>query len=232
MRISLASAAAAAVISTFASADLSMSGYLWGGGFPGPSNETVTELDSQGGTGGGTTGGGLGESSISVAVNTSGATTTLALSGFARHPDSGAGHTTAFSSDRDGFGSEGLLITLDQAMDFSIINSSFATSFAPGFGPVSITPARLTAVSGFVDSSDGLSGRLAAGTYLLDIFISGFAFDGFNVPSWAGYQPLIEAGNGVEFSNLNWSLNMTAVPAPGGVVVGALALMGCSRRRR
>jgi hypothetical protein len=208
-----------------------MSGHIWGGGFPGPSNESFTPIGNQGGTGGGTTGGGFGSASISVAVDTIGTTTNIVLSGSANHPDANNGHTTAFTRNPNTFQSQGLLISLDQAMDFSIINSSFATSFAPGFGPVTITPARLTAVSGSVDSSDGLSGRLAAGTYLLDIYITAFA-DDFGSPSWSGYQPLVDAGNGVQSSTLAWSLNMTAVPAPGGVVVGALALMGCSRRRR
>ncbi|MBM4100187.1 MAG: hypothetical protein FJ260_09595 [Planctomycetes bacterium] len=224
----------AALIAHAAAAGLSLSGHIWGGGFPGPSQESFSAINSQGGSGGGTTAGGFGRAGMTVAVALAGEAASIHVTGSAQHPRGGNGHSSSYTRNPETFSPEGLLLTIDGESDFAITNNSFAIPFLSQFmstGFFEITPARLTAVSGTITSTDGLSGRLSAGTYRLDLFISAFGFPSY-LPEWAGYQSILDLGRGVQSASMSWTLSMTPVPAPGPLAVAVAAVSVKVLRRR
>ena len=220
---------ASAVISVAAHADFSLSGHVWGGGFPGPSEESFSPINSQGGTGGGTTAGGFGRASVTVETAQSATASTIRLRGSAGHPDASVGHTSAYTRDPSTFDPQGLLLTLTSAANFSMANSSTATTFesAGSSETFGITPVRLTAVSGVITSTDGLTGSLSEGTYRLEIVVAAFARGNAEyLPSWAGYQDVVDTELGAASAKLDWTLSMTPLTCPGdlnlsGAVTGA-----------
>lgn len=224
----------AALIAHAAAADLTLSGHIWGGGFPGPSQESFSAINSQGGSGGGTTAGGFGRAGMTVSVALAGEAASIRVTGSAQHPDDSNGHSSSYTRNPETFSPEGLLLTIEGESDFAITNNSFASPFPSQFtstGFFGITPARLTAVSGTITSTDGLSGRLSAGTYRLDLFISAFGSPSY-LPEWAGYQSILDLGQGVQSASMDWTLSMTPVPAPGPLAVAAVSVKILRRRRR
>lgn len=220
-----------------ASAGFGLEGTIWGGGFPGPSKESFSSIDSGGGSGGGSTGGGVGGASISVGVSSLGSQRTIRLTGGASHPDADNGYSVAFSSNPEFNFVEGFLLTIDQDVDFTISNGSFATAFGDGLLgdglTAAITPAQLVGVTGIITSADGLAGRLSAGTYRLNVFIGGVA-SGYEsvIPSFAGYGEVLAIGTGVRSAQLDWTLTMTTVPAPGFALAAIGPALNRQRRRR
>lgn len=234
MNASLLAAPVAALVAQSAAGGFSLSGHIWGGGFPGPSSEAFSQINSQGGSGGGTTAGGFGRAGMTVSVALSGEAASIRVTGGAQHPDESNGHSSSYTRNPDTFSPEGLLLTIADESDFAITNNSFASPFPSQFtstGFFGITPARLTAVSGTITSTDGLSGRLSAGTYRLDLFISAFGFPSY-LPEWAGYQSILDLDRGVQSASMDWTLSMTPVPAPGPLAVAAVSVRILRRRRR
>ena len=234
MNASLLAAPVAALIAQSAAGGFSLSGHIWGGGFPGPSQESFSAINSQGGSGGGTTAGGFGRAGMTVSVALAGEAASIRVTGGAQHPDESNGHSSSYTRNPDTFSPEGLLLTIADESDFAITNNSFASPFPSQFtstGFFGITPARLTAVSGTITSTDGLSGRLSAGTYRLDLFISAFGFPSY-LPEWAGYQSILDLDRGVQSASMDWTLSMTPVPAPGPLAVAAVSVRILRRRRR
>jgi hypothetical protein len=234
MNASLLAAPVAALIAQSAAGGFSLSGHIWGGGFPGPSQESFSAINSQGGSGGGTTAGGFGRAGMTVSVALAGEAASIRVTGGAQHPDESNGHSSSYTRNPDTFSPEGLLLTIADESDFAITNNSFASPFPSQFtstGFFGITPARLTAVSGTITSTDGLSGRLSAGTYRLDLFISAFGFPSY-LPEWAGYQSILDLDRGVQSASMDWTLSMTPVPAPGPLAVAAVSVSILRRRRR
>lgn len=234
MNASLLAAPVAALIAQSAAGGFSLSGHIWGGGFPGPSQESFSAINSQGGSGGGTTAGGFGRAGMTVSVALAGEAASIRVTGGAQHPDESNGHSSSYTRNPDTFSPEGLLLTIADESDFAITNNSFASPFPSQFtstGFFGITPARLTAVSGTITSTDGLSGRLSAGTYRLDLFISAFGFPSY-LPEWAGYQSILDLDRGVQSASMDWTLSMTPVPAPGPLAVAAVSMSILRRRRR
>lgn len=234
MNASLLAAPVAALIAQSAAGGFSLSGHIWGGGFPGPSQESFSAINSQGGSGGGTTAGGFGRAGMTVSVALAGEAASIRVTGGAQHPDESNGHSSSYTRNPDTFSPEGLLLTIADESDFAITNNSFASPFPSQFtstGFFGITPARLTAVSGTITSTDGLSGRLSAGTYRLELFISAFGFPSY-LPEWAGYQSILDLDRGVQSASMDWTLSMTPVPAPGPLAVAAVSVSILRRRRR
>ena len=234
MNASLLAAPVAALVAQSAAGGFSLSGHIWGGGFPGPSSEAFSQINSQGGSGGGTTAGGFGRAGMTVVVLAEGGGASIRVTGSATHPDEFNGHSSSYTRNPDTFSPEGLLLTIEGESDFAITNSSFASPFPSQFtsmGFFGITPARLTAVSGTITSTDGLSGRLSAGTYRLDLFISAFGSPNY-LPEWAGYQSILDLDQGVQSASMNWTLSMTPVPAQGPLAVAAVSVRILRRRRR
>lgn len=234
MNASLLAAPVAALVAQSAAGGFSLSGHIWGGGFPGPSQESFSAINSQGGSGGGTTAGGFGRAGMTVSVALAGEAASIRVTGGAQHPDESNGHSSSYTRNPDTFSPEGLLLTIADESDFAITNNSFASPFPSQFtstGFFGITPARLTAVSGTITSTDGLSGRLSAGTYRLDLFISAFGFPSY-LPEWAGYQSILDLDRGVQSASMDWTLSMTPVPAPGPLAVAAVSMSILRRRRR
>jgi len=227
--------AAAALSASPALAGFGLEGTIWGGGFPGPSVENFSSIGSSGGSGGGSTGGGVGGAFISVEAFAVASQRTIRLTGSASHPDQDNGYSVAFSSKASSNSIEGFLLTIDQEMEFSIANLSSATAFASGFGDLTtaITPAQLVGVTGIVTSADGSTGQLSAGTYRLNVFIGGVA-SGFTdiVPEFAGYGDVLALGTGVRSATLNWTLTMTAIPAPGLTLFAIGPALNMRRQRR
>jgi hypothetical protein len=228
--------AAMAVSSSSALAGFGLEGTIWGGGFPGPSEESFSSVGSSGGSGGGSTGGGVGGASISVEAFAIASQRTIRLTGSAFHPDGDNGYSVAFSSNARSNFIEGFLLTIDQEMEFSIANASSASAFASGFGDLTtaITPAQLVGVTGIVTSADGSTGRLSAGTYRLNVFIGGVAAGFYEdiVPEFAGYEAVLAFGTGVRSATLDWTLTMTAIPAPGLALFAIGPALHVPRRRR
>jgi len=239
MNASLLAAPVAALVAQSAAGGFSLSGHIWGGGFPGPSSEAFSQINSQGGSGGGTTAGGFGRTGMTVVVLAEGGGASIRVTGFAEHPDRFNGHTSSYTRNPNTFGPEGLLLTIEGESDFAITNSSSASPFPSQFpsqftstGFFEITPARLTAVSGTITSTGVLGqGRLSAGTYRLDLFISAFGSPDY-LPEWAGYQSILDLNRGVQSASMNWTLSMTPVPAPGTLAVAAVSVRILRRRRR
>ena len=180
------------------------------------------------------TAGGFGRAGMTVVVLAEGGGASIRVTGSATHPDEFNGHSSAYTRNPDTFSPEGLLLTIEGESDFAITNNSFASPFPSQFtstGFFGITPARLTAVSGTITSTDGLSGRLSAGTYRLDLFISAFGSPDY-LPEWAGYQSILDLNRGVQSASMNWTLSMTPVPAPGPLAVAAVSVRILRRRRR
>lgn len=226
--------AAMAVSSSSALAGFGLEGTIWGGGFPGPSQESFSSVGSSGGSGGGSTGGGVGGASISVEAFAIASQRTIRLTGSAFHPNDN-GYSVAFSSNARSNFIEGFLLTIDQEMEFSIANASSARAFVSGLGVLTtaITPAQLVGVTGIVTSADGSTGRLSAGTYRLNVFIGGVAADyGYIVPEFAGYEAALAFGTGVGSATLDWTLTMTAIPAPGLALFAIGPALHVPRRRR
>jgi len=202
--------------------------------------ENFSSIGSSGGSGGGSTGGGVGGAFISVEAFAVASQRTIRLTGSASHPDQDNGYSVAFSSKATSNLIEGFLLTIDQEMEFSIANASSATAFdLLGFGDGTggltraITPAQLVGVTGIVTSADGSTGQLSAGTYRLKVFIGGVA-TGYEsiVPEFAGYGDVLALGTGVRSANLNWTLTMTAIPAPGLTLFAIGPALSMRRQRR
>ena len=202
------------LLSASAAADLSIQGHIWGGGFPGPSNESYSEIASTGGSGGGTTGGGLGGAGISVAIVVDAEARTIRLTGSASHFGQSLtdnGYSVAYTRDPATGSSRGLLVTLAGPMRFQVTNTSSATTQSDVQGP--ITPAMIEPVTGTLTTTDGVSGTMSSGTYRLSTFIGGLApgYEGV-VPEYAGYQALLQKSSGIRGAQMNWSLRLDPAP--------------------
>lgn len=221
-------AAAGTLLASNALASFQVEGSIWGGGFPGGGQDSVwTSIGSQGGTGGGTTGAGFGRITVEVQPGTA---SLIRLTGSASHVSEFGGHSSAYTRNQDTGQLQGLLLTLDAAVNYSIVSSAQAFT---ADGSFAITPVRLIAESGTMTSLDGVTGTLSAGTYRIEAVISAFGnyFDQGFLPLWSGYGSL--QGAVVTSATMDWSLTMTAVPSPGAAVLAFGAfLAGRSRRRR
>lgn len=221
-------AAAVTLLSSSALASLQIEGSIWGGGFPGGGQDSVwTSIGSQGGTGGGTTGAGFGRITVQVQP---GAASLIRLTGSASHVSDFGGHSSAYTRSEATGQLQGLLLTIESEVNYSIISSAQAFTASGSFA---ITPVRLVAESGTMTTVDGITGTLSAGTYRIEAVISAFAdysSAGF-LPAWSGYSSLRDSV--VTSATMDWSLTMTPVPAPGAaaLAIGALAAGRRSRRR-
>lgn len=201
-------------------------------GFPdplvasGPGTMTAT-----GGSGGGSTGGGVFPPIVGLAeaTITAGGTaieSTIALSGRASHPNIGVfldGFTGAASAQE-------IIFSLSSPVTFSVTNSSTVSNLAVSYA---INPVVLRAITGTITGDPTASGSMTEGTYGIRFAIAAGSRSGLNsvIGSNVNYAPFASLPNDFYlFGTLNWQLNM--VPAPGAGAAMVLGGMIALRRRR
>ena len=218
---------ASILVSATASAGPVMSGAIWGGGNPGPSDNRLSAISATGGSGGGTTGGGLGRASLGVQLLEVEGGFQIRVSGDGKHVNDNVGSTTAFTSDA--FGSfEGIVLALDQPASFSISASGSAVTWS-GQWVYDLVFARLIPIAGTM-TGDETSGELTIGTYSLEAWVGGFGSGG-SAPRFTGANQYFD---GIESSGFTWTLNLMTIPAPGALAICGLGgpLAGSRRRNR
>jgi formylglycine-generating enzyme required for sulfatase activity len=189
-----------------ARADVTLSGAVWAGGYPNGIDQ-LTILDADGGSGSGSTGGGLGRAWINVTRAELGVTQRIVCSGRAGHPDPGNGHTSGYSSEASGQTFRGIVIAVSTPSLFRISSCASATTWSGDREP--IQPFRLTAITGAF-TGDGITGSMQPGTYLLEFYVGGFAPGAMpDIPDAvkAGYGELAELG--VKGAGGAWILDLS-----------------------
>jgi hypothetical protein len=235
------------------SGTLSLRGFV--GGQFGPNNPDGSgqssfisyAIGSQGGSGSGSTGGGVGRAELNMNLTQVGAGTRLRAEGFARHE---------FNPSRNGFrreftaigtatasgGWSDLQLSISETVRFEISNASEAFVENESFGRffdgtwVDVNPARLTTLFGGTitfDEGSTTSGVMTAGTYALDFWIGAFGTESLAqgaianaiAPGWSNVGSRFATA-----SLADWSITMTAIPAPG--AAGLLVMASGLRLRR
>lgn len=238
------SAAAPSFAGVSVSGQLALRGYVSGQFGPdnpsgiGQSNFLSFAMSSQGGSGSGSTGSGVGRAALDMTLSNTGNETRLRAIGFARHDfnlSTGGADQDEFTAigTSDPLGQwSGLRLTISESVRFAITNRSEAFAFNQWNA---VDPSRLTALdqgSIAYDEGSTVSGVMTAGTYSLDFWIGayGSSMDGVADSVRAGW-PTPSFFGSVTSAHADWTITMTAVPAPG---AAALLLMACgpSRRRR
>jgi formylglycine-generating enzyme required for sulfatase activity len=209
-------AAILAMVSIPARADVTLSGTVWGGGFPGPSVEQFTTLDADGGSGSGSTGGGLGGARINIGRTQFGTTQRVACTAWASHPDPENGHSSVMPLEQSTFSFKGIELVVPASLQYRV--SSCGTAFTSNGSWVTVRPFRLTAITGSI-GGDGITGTLQPGTYRLEFYVGGFS--AFNMPSQvpsevaAGYDEVFKlADPGVQSVSASWILDLSPVTVP------------------
>jgi len=205
-----------------------LGGVIGGAGFPDPLVNNANAMGAASGSGGGSTGNGLaGGATASAAITDQISFTRLRISGTSWH-DNSNGYTSAVSQTA-------LVFELTEAANYSISNTSTITSSSTGLVS-SLSPVILTELTGTI-AGDAVSGVLSPGTYQLRFAVMAGNQSAFPLadPNYAGYQglPLDDFGSQNRFSstNVDWRLNLSAVPAPGASILLGMLLVGARRRR-
>jgi hypothetical protein len=246
------------VVVATANAAVSLSGALALRGFvdgqsgpddPGQSSFISYAIGSQGGSGSGSTGGGVGRAALDMYLTQVGTGTRLRALGFARHEFNPftfdyREEFTAIGTATASGGWSDLQLSISETVRFEISNASEAfvesESFGSFFGGtwVDVNPARLTALGGGTitfDEGSTTSGVMTAGTYALDFWIGAFGTDYLArgaianaiAPGWSN----VDLGSRFATASFaDWSITMTAIPAPG--AAGLLVMASGLRLRR
>lgn len=252
-------AGAALAVSLSAWAGVSLSGSLALRGFvsgqfgpDNPSGEGQSSflsyaVGSQGGSGSGSTGGGVGRAAMDIYLMQTTTTTRLRALGFARHDfDASTGGSTHQEFSAIGTANatgewSAMQFTVTEDVRFTIENRTEAyveTLFGSGGEWSPVDPAYLSSVgTGSITYDEGstVSGIMTAGTYSLDLWIGAFGFDNDGIAD--AIRPGWQAATGSNFRRVSasladWSLTMTVVPAPGAAGLLLVAFGNPSRRRR
>jgi len=215
-RVAALLASMLAMVPIPARADVTLSGTVWGGGFPGPSVEQFTTLDADGGSGGGSTGGGLGGASINIGRTQFGTTQRVACTAWARHPDPNNGHSSVMPLEQSTGSFKGIELVVPASLQYRV--SSCGTAFTSNWSSVTVRPFRLTAITGSI-GGDGITGTLQPGTYRLEFYVGGFAAWGMPsiVPSEvaAGYDEVFKLEDpGVRSVDASWIIDLSPVTVP------------------
>ncbi len=200
--------------SSLAKADVTLSGTVWGGGFPGPSVQQFTTLDADGGSGSGSTGGGLGGARVDIGRTQFGTTQRIACIAWARHPDSNNGHSSVMTREQSTFNFKGIEISVPSSSQYRISSCGSAWTF--NGATVAVRPFRLTAITGSI-AGDGTAGTLQPGTYRLEFYVGGFSTMPSEVPPAvaAGYEEVFQLDEPyVESVRASWILDLSPVTAP------------------
>lgn len=188
------------------------SGTISGDGFPGPLVTNTGNMNALSGTGGGSTGGGIGDAVATAGIMTMNTTKIVKLTGTANHGDAFNGYTSAFAQSE-------LLFDLDQSALFTITNAST-------IGAQSVSPVALRSITGNINT---VTSTLAPGRYGIL-----FAVAAGNTSAMPGTYPGISSVPGGYYSSaaLNWSLTLNPVPTPAMLPLAMIATVAFASRRR
>jgi hypothetical protein len=178
------------------------SGSITGAGFPEPLVLAPGTVTTNGGSGGGQTGGGLVGSATIQAQNTAGANGAFSVSitGTATHGNDQFGFTGAYTDTE-------IVLNLTQPMNFTVSNTST-------IGVTSINPIVFRSISGSIGGSVTSSGTLAAGDYgIKAVVVAGNQTDfGFFVSGFPGFTGL--ASGYYASAATNWTMSLTPQSTP------------------